>query len=50
LSGLRSGTDYSFRVKASNKGGETVSYESNFKTGSYLRSVVVIKSAEKIKL
>ena len=50
LSGLNSGTEYSFRVKATNKGGETVSYESNFRTGSFLRPVVVIKPAEKVKL
>ena len=50
LSGLSTGTEYSFRVKATNKGGETVSYESNFRTGSFLRPVVVIKPAEKVKL
>jgi len=50
LSDLNPGTDYSFRVKATNKGGETVSYESNFKTGSYIRPVVAIKAAEKVKL
>jgi uncharacterized protein (TIGR02145 family) len=50
LTGLSSGTDYSFRAKATNKGGETVSYESNFKTVAYLRPVVAIKPAEKVKL
>jgi uncharacterized protein (TIGR02145 family) len=50
LSDLKSGTWYSFRVKAVNKGGETISSESNFTTGSYLRPLVTIKAAEKVTL
>ncbi len=50
LSDLKSGTWYGFRVKAVNKGGETISSENNFTTGSYLRPLVTIKAAEKVKL